>query len=382
MKRNLLTSNTSAALLLAVLVGCGQDQRLSSVQEAPDAENRSELMGVQVQKLSDLAKSAEVSEMGWSGDYWATARGGIAYHWQNGGYSRSWRDYIYPVKTESELRSMSQGEFDRLSASEKFDLYLGDHNFALTREEFRRTQAAVDSSGQVPGWFGICHGWAPAALLEHDPGNVATVDGPYGKKINFYNGDLKAIVSRQYADARVDNYFLGGRCNDEHVERDSSGRVLRSECRDSNPGSLHLTLADYIGKQGKGFVADVELGAQVWNQPIVGYSASFSNERYLSQDRNYNYAAPGTAKLVDVRLSLKYLVESNPTKDRSAPNLDTMDLAYTLELDSAGYIIGGEWISDARTDFLWQLRRQPTEVGDSTINYRDVKSLLDLSHGH
>jgi hypothetical protein len=369
-----------AGIIVSLLAACGASENQSQVREAPDANNRSDLMGVAIQRLADLKTEAQLTQVGWSGDYWATAQGGIAYRWLTGHYGNSWRDYIYPVKTSSQLQTMSQNELDELSPAEKFDLYTQRLDFPLTKEEFNRTRNAVDQSGEVPYWYGICHGWAPAALLEADPGGLASVQGPFGKRINFYSGDLKALTSRLYADARVQNYFLGGRCNDRVVERDADGRILRPECRDTNPASLHLVLADFIGKRDEGFVADVYAGAQVWNQPIIGYSAAISNERWLGDEPTYRHAAQGTVKLVDVQLRLNYLVEASPTKNPVAPNISSKDLAYTLELDSAGYIIGGEWLSEDRTDFLWQLRRKPTEVGDSTLNYGAIKGLLDLSH--
>ena len=371
-----------AAIAGLALTSCGAGDSNSQLSEAPDANNRSENMGVPVQKLSDLKTTAQLSNIGWSGDYWATARAGIAYRWQTAHQGNNWRDYIYRTKTNQELRAMTQEQLDMLSPAEKYDLSTQRLDFPLTNDEFTRTRNAVDRTGNVPYWYGICHGWAPAALLEADPGRRATVAGPFGKKVNFYSGDLKALTSRLYADARVENYFLGGRCNEEIIERDPDGRILRPECRDSNPASLHLVLADYIGKRDQGFVGDIQAGAQVWNQPIVGYSVELTNERALVSEPSYRYAASGTVKLVDVQLHLSYLVEESPAREPVAPNLASQDFAYTLEVDAGGYIIGGEWRSEERIDFMWQLKRRPTEVGDSTLSYRDIKSLLDLSHNH
>lgn len=373
---------TSAIVLTPMLSSCGQgEQGSSKLQEAPDANNKTTLMGVKVQRLDDLKTSAQLSNIGWSGDYWATANAGIAYRWLSENQGESWRDRIYPIATAGEVEAMTQAEIDELSPAEKFDLYQGRLDFPLTNEEFRRTRKAVDASGEVPNWFGICHGWAPAAIMEEEPGNVASVPGPFGKTINFYSADLKALISRQYADAKVPTNFLGGRCNAMTVKRDSQGRNLQPECRDTNPASLHLILADLIGKQNRGFVADITVDAEVWNQPVVGYSAFVNNRRDLSAEPGYSHAAPGTVELVDVQLELNYLVEAGADKYKSGGHVDFSEFAYTLELDGQGFIIGGEWITEDRPDFLWELIRKPEQDGDSTIDYQTLKKLLEMSNG-
>jgi hypothetical protein len=371
----------TAPLTSVMVIGCGSSTE-SKIQEAPDRQNRSDLMGVPIEKLANLKSHARLSRIGWSGDYWPTVKGGIADRWQKHTQGSRYQDFLYPIKSEQELRGLTGDDWDHLSPAEKFDISQNHLDFPLTRAEHRRTIATADASGDIPFWYGLCHGWAPAALLEREPGSKATVSGPFGKKVHFFSADIKALITKVYADANVENYFLGGRCNEQVIVRDAQGRALNPACRDANPASLHLVLANFIGEQRKGFVADISSDYQVWNQPVIGYKFAYSHRRALSADRGYRYAAPGTVELVNVDLDMEYLVEGQSSVSPIAPVTNTSNFNYTLELDAQGFVIGGEWISQNRPDFLWQLRRKPRRAGDSSLSYEEVKKISDLSRSH
>ena len=99
--------------------------------------------------------------------------------------------------------------------------------------------------GEVPSWHGICHGWAAAATREKKPGDTARVTLADGRSVDFYNGDLQALISRSYADfGRLDYTFIGGRCDAATVRVDRQGRVIDPVCRDVNPGTFHLVLGE------------------------------------------------------------------------------------------------------------------------------------------
>ena len=105
-----------------------------------------------------------------------------------------------------------------------------------------------------------------------------------------------------------------------------------SACRDVNPGSFHVILANQIGLLNTGFVAEVSRDAQIWNQPVYGFSTSA-----LSQsDTVYTGAAPGTRKIVEIETTLQYIAEAGPR-----------------ELDAGGDILRGEWRSTDHPDFFW-----------------------------
>ena len=55
---------------------------------------------------------------------------------------------------------------------------------------FRRCVSRCDRGG-VETWWGLCHAWAPAAILEKKPLHAVTMPTQYGD-ITFEVGDIKA----------------------------------------------------------------------------------------------------------------------------------------------------------------------------------------------
>ncbi len=368
---------TFSLFILILLAACGIEPYNATLKEAPNAANSPALFGVQTKPLNQISMQADLTKTPWSGNYWATYQGGLAHRWQNSPGGRDYQNYMYSPLSTYEIESMNNSALNLLSPAEKYDLYLGKTDFPLTKKDQQNTRNSVNTEGQVPTWFGICHGWAPASIYEPEPGPSTTVTTPSGQEITFYSSDIKALLSKHYADAKVPTYFIGGRCNNKDVQRDENGRVVNIECRDTNPATFHLVLDEFIANKNESFVADVTFDAEVWNQPVSGYTFRYSNHRPLNS--NYLHAAYGTAELVDVDLELRYVVETYPNRNQVKPYVKTKKMKYTLELDSNGYIIGGEWISEARPDFLWSLRRKPTLAQDGGLNYEKIKYLLDRS---
>ena len=79
----------------------------------------------------------------WSGDYWATYKGGISYRWYNNDQYNDLKNYGYKLPDmDSILKkpSRERSEYIRqLSPAEKFDLFLMDPNWTLTNSERKRT---------------------------------------------------------------------------------------------------------------------------------------------------------------------------------------------------------------------------------------------------
>lgn len=367
------------ALSAPVFIGCGNTETESHLAEAPDYRNNPAIMGVPYKKFSDMQSSAHLPDnrVPWSGYYWATYKGGSSYRWQTM-RGNGYRDFLYNLESWTTIRQMSPYQIDQLSPSEKYDLMKGDYQFSLTSQERRNTLSSV-SNGQIPTWYGLCHGWAPAAYMEEQPGPVATVTNPHGIRINFYSSDIKALLIKHYGDTQVGTRFIGGRCNNQNVERDAQNRVISDACRDTNPATLHLVLENYIAHQKKSFVADVYSDYQVWNQPVTGYTSRSFNRRSLASEPGYRYAAQGTSELIDIQLTLYYINETSPSRYPVSPVTASKNLSYTLELDQWGYVIGGEWISEDRPDFLWELRRTPQTADSGALDYQLLTQLNELS---
>ena len=128
-----------------------------------------------------------------------------------------------------------------------------------------------DDRDGVETWFGLCHAWVPAAMREDRPLNTIEYNG-----VTFHVGDLEALIIAAYN--RNGAEMIGGRCNDKEVERDETGRAIASGCRDTNPGTLHVIMTNYLGLNKVSFAEDRTYNYEVWNQPVVAYEVTKQEE--------------------------------------------------------------------------------------------------------
>ena len=177
---------------------------------------------------------------------------------------------------------------------------------------------------------------------------AVTLTGANGVAIPFGSSDIKALLSLYTADyARVQGRMLAARCNDDFSKTPQSAN--KPSCRDTNAGAFHLVLANMIGLQKKGFMADLTRDIEVWNQPIGGFTTKILQE---SRGRSPG-AALWTAREVTVETTIEYGAEVAPVWNSSGSRMMTRTYSYRLELNRRGMIIGGTWLSEQRPDFLW-----------------------------
>lgn len=128
-----------------------------------------------------------------------------------------------------------------------------------------RDATSINAGRCIPTWWGICHGWAPFAFAEPAPVNPVTKNG-----VTFWPGDLEAVMSLVYSQ-NLPIKFLSTRCDKIDPQVDTNGRLLDGECRDMNPGTLHVLLSNLVGLRHTTFVENRIFDIQVWNQPIRGF---------------------------------------------------------------------------------------------------------------
>lgn len=320
-------------------------------------------------KLSELPKSGKLSLQPWSGDYWATYKGGISFRWNDKTVSTDEEKYSYDL---IDMDKITDKEINRLSPAEKYDLLLGSKDYPLTNYERKRTGIMKTVAGsstfkpgfEIPRWFGLCHAWAPATILFDNPAPVE-MEADNGKKILFGSSDIKALLT-SFLDIEkgTKSKFLGSRCNldfKELKEQLDAGKISKDEydkkynseeCKDTNAGAFHIVLTNQISKMDQGFVVDVTRDAEVWNQAVQGYKTKIGP----ATDGASANAAPGTVKEALVETVMYYTVEVAPSMDNAIPSYSVREAhySYVLELNKDGEIIGGEWKSEDRPDFLWK----------------------------
>ncbi|MCC6807554.1 MAG: pre-peptidase C-terminal domain-containing protein [Deltaproteobacteria bacterium] len=124
----------------------------------------------------------------------------------------------------------------------------------------------------IPTWWGICHAWAPAAIMLPEAKYPVTVNG-----VTFKVNDIKALVT--LAHNSTTSKFVSLRCeeSDDKPTLDTNGRAS-SACRDTNPGTFHVILANYLGKKKESFVYDRTWDDEVWNQPLRAFRVTEKKE--------------------------------------------------------------------------------------------------------
>jgi hypothetical protein len=358
----------------------------SKPQEAWDQANSPGIFEIETSRFKDLATEGEFTQKKlWTSTYWAYYEGGIARRWQIPIDSKDTKDYVYEYPTKEKILA-GQVDVSKLSPAEKFDLLQGNYDFYFAHKIWETAYKQKDSTGKIPTWVGICNGWSQAAIYEEEPGEEVTLKNPDGVDVKFLRSDIKALLSQIYATGFTPERRIGERCEfeDHALKRDASGRITFPLCRDTNPGAMHLVLANYLGhkdkKKRQSFVMDVTRTSEVWNQPVHSFKVKKSKTRKFdpATDPAAQYRAPGTAELVEVETDLIYLVEMDPNSNpKEKEYLETMELKYTLELDAEGVVIGGEWISTEVPDFLWKTGKGGRP--DGYFNYNKVSQILEAS---
>jgi hypothetical protein len=384
--------------IMILLGGASSYVMADRFEEGNSAHFFKNITGVpMVMDFNDLPDKGEQFDdrYGWSETYWPSNRGGIAFRWSH----PDPRPFRYRLHTREELLKMNMEELSRLSPAEMYDIAMGDYAFTLTKKTLSRFNS------RDLWWEGICHGWAQAATNYPEPAAVV-VSNPDGIRVPFGASDVKALLSMHEAY----NYggafaFTGRRCKvsgkveGEGDERDRFPNPPAPElanspdCKDVNAGAFHLVLTNLLGIHGRGFVADVDRYNDVWNQPVTSYSSRIISEesvsgaegllgisRKLRISTTFTYGEE--LKFYSEELAakgIKNFVSKKPVTGTVHQEFRHKNYEYLVELDPTGNIIGGEWISETRPDFLWMFQRSkkfrnsPMPLGGLGKIYRPLR---------
>ena len=196
---------------------------------------------------------------------------------------------------------------------------------------------------RVPTWYGHCNGWTAAAIRHAEP-QTAVVRGG----VTFTPADIKGLLAELYM--YCDSQFLGG-----------VDPVI-------HPATLHLALANWIGRGGHPIGMETAVGEVVVNYPVFDYRAEIQG---------------ADTPQPQVRLTITYVVNTPREQDKGPEkHYRQMTFLYTLLLDEEGRIRGGRYLpGSAQIDMLW-VPRAPTQ-GGTAGNLRgnphlNVKEVLAL----
>lgn len=407
-------------LCIILIIGCDYGGEESATPQGTESVNSAEKWNsinnpsvfspTLEYKLSALPKEGKAEQTPWPDTYWPTyedsinARWQVIYHYKPVSKDtlspaekydmafNNWNpgDDFYKLQPYSESNCESKKwdkeYYEKLGPLAKWvSKYKGNweaHN-GVDDDGDGKTDECDDRDG-VETWWGLCHAWVPAAILEKEPKKPVVYNG-----VKFEISDIKALLIIAYDSSNAK--LIGGRCNDKEVKTDpKTGRILADQCRDVNAGTFHVVMANYLGKMKKAIAEDKTYDYEVWNQPILGWKVDSMKKITKStaikllklEGTSYQYNADAKS-FYEVYSTVYYVTESYPGYEPLVPKIDqytrTDKYHYILELDGSGKIIGGEWLDQSlknHPDFLWL----PISAGTyAPISMANVQKLLQMS---
>jgi hypothetical protein len=223
-------------------------------------------------------------------------------------------------------------------------------------------------------------------------------------------GETEGLTEEQYltqylpdyqAKAKRKNFSLEGDNIEQASDFVQKVKTAMDSCENTNAGSFHIVIANQLGKMKEGFMFDKTRDVEVWNQPAFKYASQIEKMPVSSLPTS----APGTTSVVKVKTKLYYADDSDYGWTYSTPaNLglfnwdgnatfqgmiesfkqeyakysrllmnegdedeplkyplglhDAANYEYTLDINASGEIIGGDWISFNRPDYMWIMKKE------------------------
>jgi hypothetical protein len=403
--KNHKSSWVMAAAALFMVVGCESptaaqiDERVETQVDAKQAEawasqdNPSLFSGTLELRFDQLPTSGEAASIPWAGSYWPTYEDSINHKWAGAGSDSPSKKY--------------ETAFGGTAVEDAVSRYHGIDSVSKACTDSSTCDSALGETcamreGRTEGrcvatWWGICHAWTPAAILLPEPRYPVTRNG-----VTFQVQDLKALASLVHNSTQTK--FVSLRCNKQRYQADGGGIRLDQygrpvdadrECRDTNAGTYHVLLANYLGLMRQSFAEDRVADYQVWNQPLRSYRIT-SQRDVSALEANALVGAsndpdggaylfnPRATRFVAVQLEVKYISESSSATGYIGTRIDSYShtdrYEYVLELGADGKIIGGEWTGWSKNDhpdFLWlPLGPAQSSVAGGAIKYAEVKAMV------
>ncbi|MGE0172973.1 MAG: hypothetical protein AB7T49_09315 [Oligoflexales bacterium] len=265
-------------------------------------------------------------------------------------------DFWFPEQTGGTNKGVTSTTEGALTKYDKA-FYNGANNKAAQWE-------GTNHSSEV-SWYGHCNGFSTSVSRHQMPQkSVVRPQGCSGAScVEFKPHDIRALLAEIYMNAKA-RFLAGNRCNLEQSQLNSSPQnrldpTKLDACDDVGPAGFHLALVNWIGIQKQPLIFDESRDIQVWNYPLYGYTYTttpITKEQAIqitgrtgATDYEFNKSAVSFVKIhnhVRYRDALnKFLpAVTKGAVDCTSEKFDS--LAYILELDDIGNIIGGEWIQD------------------------------------
>ena len=275
----------ASVLLAALAIACttttipvkqdpANSGKVEGKEDAWSSSDSPNLFGTgQVLKFASLPLSGAAATPPWAGSYWPVYKDSINYKW-NGANTDSPTKKYEKVFGGTDLEKKVSENHGILSHTSR-TACTSTSDCDSSKGEQCAKRDGEDNGYCIPTWWGICHAWAPVAILEQEPRYPVTRNG-----VTFKVNDIKALLTLTYN--RTYSKFVSLRCNTDasgdDMEYDGYNRPRSNNCRDTNPGTYHVILANFLGLRQQAFVEDRTWDDEVWNQPVRAFRVTHHQE--------------------------------------------------------------------------------------------------------
>ena len=227
-------------------------------------------------RLSELPEEGEAVNIPWAGSYWPVWKDAVNDRWDGSESMSPAEKYGKAFGHENFEDTVSKHHGIDNADWRKECTSNSDCNNDEEKNKGKCAKRRGEESGRcIPTWWGLCHAWAPVAVLEPEAVNPVTRNG-----VEFKANDIKALMTLAYN--RSTSKFLSLRCNENSsdIMLDEFGNPTgeHSQCKDTNAGTFHVIMTNYLGLKGESFVEDRTYDDEVWNQPVAAYRVTKMEE--------------------------------------------------------------------------------------------------------
>lgn len=217
-------------------------------------------------RFSELPLKGEAAKTPWAGSYWPNYQDSINARWNQNDLSPAEK---YEVAFNKHGITYQVSRYHGIENSQGGQPCRFDYQCNKAAGEVCAMRNGAYSGYCVPTWYGLCHAWAPAAIMEEEPKKPVVYNG-----VEFKINDIKALATISYSEG-LKTESLSIRCNltdnFDEIEYDVFGRPTDDSCKDTNAGTFHVAIANLLGIQNKSFIEDRTFDSEVWNQPVRSY---------------------------------------------------------------------------------------------------------------
>ncbi len=376
--------------------------------------------------INSIPYIGNVTIAGWSSSYWPMRNGEVSVRYplnekntigvvdpESGDYSYfyTWSESVFRYTQPEEHDSMFKSNYtnyvkyidDNYSPSEKYDLLLGDYKFTLTN--YLKNEGHQHSyGGDMPTWYGLCHGWAVASVYFRRPFTSVTINNPDGIPVRFLPDDIKALAVLFWGNAESTTKFAGKIC--EFYWPDP-GWFSSAACRSLNPAAFMIVLGNQCGLWGKNLIYDPDADPEIWNFPLKSYEFKYYNpltneffmdaasakvnltsllnsgDEFLTGLSSSSATNATSALGVFMRVTKTQVTDITKLhhNDTTADDDDfTDEFDAVVTLDANDNMIGGDWKFKTHPNFLWWYDEKDGVKGinDETLtSFSTDKTYLD-----